>query len=46
MGDFTYFDIFATKDMDYLIAIICVLTLIVFWMWLRKSDRSVTGSTG
>lgn len=46
MGDFTYFDIFATKGTDYLIAIICVLSLIVFWMWLRKSDKSETKSSG
>jgi len=46
MGDFTYFDIFATKGVDYLIAIICVLSLIGFWMWLRKSDRVAADSAG
>ena len=46
MGDFSYLDIFATKGVDYLIAIICVLSLIVFWMWLRKSDRVATESSG
>ncbi len=40
MGDFSYVDIFATKGMDYLIAIICVLALIVLWKWLRKPGKA------
>ncbi len=36
MGDFIYYDIFATKGIDYLIAIIGLIALIVFWRWLRK----------
>ena len=45
MGNFTYYDIFAAKGMDYLIAIICVLSLIVFWRWLRRPGEPVDTSS-
>lgn len=34
MEGYTFFDIFATKDIDYLLAIISLLLLIPFWRLL------------
>jgi len=39
VGDFTFFDIFASKGIDYLFAIISLLLLIRFWKLLSAQSR-------
>jgi len=38
MEGYTFFDFFATKDIDYLLAIISLLLLIAFWKFLVRSS--------
>jgi len=40
MGNFTFVDIFATKNIDYLLAIISLLILIPFWKTLSGGTKA------
>jgi len=39
MEGYTFFDFFATKNIDYLLAIISLLLLIPFWKMLGKGTK-------
>ncbi len=46
MEGFKYVDIFATKGIEYLVAIAFLVLLIFFWRWLNKPTVAVSSSKG
>jgi hypothetical protein len=42
MEGYQFFDFFATKDIDYLLAIISLLLLIPFWKMLGKGTKQTS----
>jgi len=41
VGEFTFVDIFASKDVDYLLAIISLMILIPFWKLLSGGTKKL-----
>ena len=39
MEGYTFVDIFATKNIDYLLALVSILLLIPFWKMMRDDDK-------
>jgi len=44
MEDFKYVDIFATKGIEYIIAVVFLIILIFFWRYLNRTSVSLAGA--